>query len=179
MRNLIRSGVTAIALLCLLSLGRQAQACSCRPSSVEEQLATAAHVALVEIRDVQQLDEHPQQRARFTVLRSFKGGMDAVADLRSGAGGGDCGVPLRAGRRYLVYLAQDSNLVGICYGVWGPVRQPSAGQHEGDHALAAFLASLATHLQQGTPLAELPDALFENPFSRGGPPPPPPPPPEN
>lgn len=175
MHDLFVRSAIMIAFLCLLSLGRQAQACSCRGSPLEEKLAEAEHVALVEIRKVRRTLWFPSQRAHFDVVRSFKGEMEGIADLRSGNGAGDCGVPLRTGARYLIYLPPRSNHIGICYGVLGPLRKSSAAGPAGP-ALAEFLDSLAAHLQRGTPLVEPADDMFEEPGSRGGPPPPPPPP---
>jgi hypothetical protein len=55
--------------------------------------------------------------ARIRVERAWRGDVQGTVEVRTGAGGGDCGYSFRRGRKYLVYAykTQDGKLTtGIC-----------------------------------------------------------------
>ena len=51
----------------------------------------------------------------FTVARMFKGPMHSEVVVKTGFGGGDCGIAFEVGRSYLVYTYANEELeTGIC-----------------------------------------------------------------
>jgi hypothetical protein len=61
----------------------------------------------------------PYMLVSFDVSRSYSGQQGKKVELRTGLGGGDCGVPFEVGKQYLVYAWKDESgklSTGICSG---------------------------------------------------------------
>jgi hypothetical protein len=105
----------SLVLAAALFGGHAAFACSFRSSTLEQKVDSAEIIFIGCISEVAEIPnspegadrfENPPVRARFQVLDSIKGDPTKVQFLRSGYGGGDCGIPFVVGRRYLVYTSQ-------------------------------------------------------------------------
>jgi MYXO-CTERM domain-containing protein len=100
-----RLAVTAVVASAIALAPRRAEACSCAPPpGPVTALEQAEAVFVAEIASVVQQGHSKIVRAR--VKRAFKGvGVSAgkTVELRTGLGGGDCGIRFTAGSSWLVY----------------------------------------------------------------------------
>ena len=59
-----------------------------------------------------------ERRVTFAVKESFRGSRDKTIEVRTGMGGGDCGIDFQRGRDYLVYAYRPpttrSLYTGVC-----------------------------------------------------------------
>jgi len=106
------SPIASIVLAATLLVAPAAQACSFESSTLEQKIDSAQIIFIARITEAAEVPNTPQGaasfetppvRARFQVLDAIKGDPTKIEFLRSGYGGGDCGIPLLVGRRYLVY----------------------------------------------------------------------------
>jgi len=79
----------------------------------------------------------------FTVERAFRGGQDAVVEVSTGIGGGDCGYAFKSGERYLVY-AYRTNDGRLGTGTCTPTRLASQAADD-----LAFLGQLSSPAVSG------------------------------
>lgn len=98
------------------------------------------------------------QHSRFTVVETFKGHPDRIAELRSGFGHGDCGVALVAGMDYLL-LVGDDGIVSYCSGFFGPHygwNDKSLFRSERREQLDHFTESVRAHYASRAKIARAP-----------------------
>ena len=96
-------------------------ACSCILLTLKQQFQMADHVFIADItqvRETQSRPSHPQWAgvlADFQLKQGFKGNPNALRNIETGFGKGDCGVGLVAGHTYLLF-ADKMGAVDICSG---------------------------------------------------------------
>lgn len=115
----VRAAIVALALL-LLSPSA-ASACSCIGDvPLCQSFWQADAVFAGEVLSFEKLDDDQlfsRRLARIRVERAWRGNVQGTVEVRTGAGGGDCGYSFRRGRKYLVYAykTRDGKLTtGIC-----------------------------------------------------------------
>jgi hypothetical protein len=106
--------------LLLAPLADRAAACSCMSSGPPCQAAWTADVVFAgKVRAIDPVQDNPglsPLRVTFDVERGFINAPPAVAEVTTGAGGGDCGYRFVVGKRYLVYARRSPSglTAGIC-----------------------------------------------------------------
>jgi hypothetical protein len=111
--------IAGIVLAATLFAASAAQACSFRRGTLEQKIDSAQIIFIARITEVAEVPNAPQDapsfenppvRARFQILDTIKGDPTKIEFLRSGYGGGDCGIPFVVGRRYLVYTGSGGQI---------------------------------------------------------------------
>jgi hypothetical protein len=174
----------AAAWLLLAASAGDAAACSCRMAPIEERLDEADTIALVRVHRIE-LDRDWSGRpgatfasgfplrAEADVLETLRGAPRATLQLRTGFGGGDCGVPLTPGDDVLLiasgtdgefelHFCSASRVLGRG-SLLEAMGLPAPRSRE-----RLYLQAVREYLAAGTPI---------HACLQGGVPPPPPPPP--
>jgi len=175
-----------VLLLLILGMFGRAEACSCATSSREDGFRNAEHVFIARIESVRHVQQSPgrlidatgrrvyPQMATFSLVERFKGDPKQVTALRTGYGGGDCGVPLIVGFEYMV-LVEDDGIVSMCKGFYGPhARWHERANDSAKTSLKRFTASVEDFFRTGRPIADPPEPAYGIGDSFIPPPPPPP-----
>lgn len=102
--------VAALVTLTLLLTRGDAAACSCAGgSSLDDELAGADAVFVARVDAVKR--RPGGQDVRLTVTQAFKGARKGASiTVRTGTGGGDCGIPFDAARSWLVFASRSPQL---------------------------------------------------------------------
>jgi hypothetical protein len=110
-----------LAVLLLTALASKAFSCSCVSSSERDLVAEADRIFLgvvekTEIVRPESEDEWPYVYATFSVKDVVKGQVQKVEKVKTGFGGGDCGIPMVTGQAYVIFLRKNRDWAGICGG---------------------------------------------------------------
>ncbi|MBF2759756.1 MAG: hypothetical protein ISN28_05735 [Ectothiorhodospiraceae bacterium AqS1] len=129
----LKTTFTLFALLAVFALApRAGSACSCMVMTLEQQVDHAHRVfigRLLEARvvfpDVEKradseapslLGEWERIEGIFEPLHRIRGEVEDREIVRTGLGGGDCGVRMEVGSVYMIFLDEDDPRIGICDG---------------------------------------------------------------
>ena len=112
--------INVILLICLLvsimtiSIPSNAYACSCvEPKSVQDELSRSEAVfsgRVIEVKE-ERTNRYLSNAVLFEISEIWKGGSESQIIIRTGSGGGDCGIQFKEGEDYLVY-AKSSSMYG-------------------------------------------------------------------
>ena len=112
--------INVILLICLLvsimtiSIPSKAYACSCvEPISVQEEFSRSETVfsgRVIEVKE-ERTNRYLSNAVLFEISEIWKGGSESQIIIRTGSGGGDCGIQFKEGEDYLVY-AKSSSMYG-------------------------------------------------------------------
>jgi hypothetical protein len=137
-------------MLVLCGLHLSAHACSFKQRATEAIVDDSKVIFIARIFEVSEVANRPRDadnwtnppvRAQFRVFDSLKGNPSEVQFLRSGYGGGDCGVPFIVGRRYLVFTDIDGRVrISSGTGDITPEYEPHA----------KFIAAIKRYISDGT-----------------------------
>ncbi|MBF2756021.1 MAG: hypothetical protein ISN29_12325 [Gammaproteobacteria bacterium AqS3] len=119
----MRNKLLALFVLFALGLPLPVLACSCVEADLKGQVRSADQVFIGQLHSARLItpegeDDFPEIEADMQPQDVFKGRVkpgEAVR-IRTGLGGGDCGVPMRVGRFYAVFMDRDDDRIGICGG---------------------------------------------------------------
>lgn len=111
----------ALLALLLSALASKAFACSCVSSTERDLVAEADRIFLgviekTEIVRPEESEAWPYVSATFSVEDVVKGQVQEVEKIKTGFGGGDCGIPIITGQAYVIFLRKNRDWAGICGG---------------------------------------------------------------
>jgi len=98
----------SIIAIFLFMLFNDAYACRCKRPSIEESLRIAKYVFIGKVNKIQVVESEKKHGlksllATFNVIDNLKGRLPTIVNIRTGTGGGDCGLPFKTGEKYLVF----------------------------------------------------------------------------
>ncbi|WP_157960393.1 hypothetical protein [Marinimicrobium alkaliphilum] len=96
-----------------------ALACSCLHAPLERHVSDARDIyvgVLVSSRVVESEsgEDWPHIEGTLRVETVIKGSPNQVEIVRTGFGGGDCGIPMTVGRAYVIFIDNDRRSIGNC-----------------------------------------------------------------
>lgn len=110
--------LTILACFLYLSLSK-VWACSCIQLSLEEHVSYSKNIyygQLVAARYIKANTEKewPFIEGTVTVAETLKGKVKHKISVRTGLGGGDCGIQLVVGKYYAIFIDKDGGYIGSC-----------------------------------------------------------------
>ena len=102
----------ALAGLASVTFAGDASACKCAERSVEAHYEEARHVFLARVLEIQNVRDgakrdgarHFSVSGGFRIDEAFKGNPGRLSRIGTGLGGGDCGIRLESGHRYVFFV---------------------------------------------------------------------------
>jgi hypothetical protein len=96
-------------------------ACSCVPIDFDERINKAdmiykANLVSASYINPKNEDDWDYIEAKFSVIESYKGDMVQEFTVKTGLGGGDCGIPMIIARNYIIIKSSKQEYIGICDG---------------------------------------------------------------
>lgn len=114
---------TPASLLLLLALAStDASACSCVARTLDDFIANSDSIHVAHLQQAKLVKggsgrEWPSVEASFEVRNTLKGkARTRKLTLKTGMGGGDCGIPMTVAETYILFLEKGQNEIGICDG---------------------------------------------------------------
>ncbi|WIV17381.1 LPXTG cell wall anchor domain-containing protein [Paenibacillus polygoni] len=117
---MVKRKINIFLSICLLvsimtiSIPSNAYACSCvEPISVQDELSRSEAVfsgRVIEVKE-ERTNGYLSNTVLFEISEVWKGGSESQIIIRTGGGGGDCGIQFKEGEDYLVY-AKSSSMYG-------------------------------------------------------------------
>ena len=94
-------------------------ACSCMQLSLEEHVNTSNNIYYGQLVSATYVkpnteEEWPFIKGTLTVSETLKGEAKHKISIRTGLGGGDCGIQLVVGKYYAIFIDQDGGYIGSC-----------------------------------------------------------------
>lgn len=108
-----------VFFLILMIFPGRTLACSCLRTPLEEHVAEAERIfvgVLVSTKIVKPKSEGEWSyiQGNIKVESAIKGQVKKNEEVRTGFGGGDCGIPMTTGRAYVIFSSSKENYIGIC-----------------------------------------------------------------
>jgi hypothetical protein len=95
-------------------------ACSCLQFDLADRFQDSMNVFTTKLRSATVVNpsdkkEWPYVEGTFQVIETYKGSPQSTTKLKTGMGGGDCGIPMTVTRKYIVFQS-NNEYIGICDG---------------------------------------------------------------
>jgi len=107
-----------VLLLALLVSG-ECFSCSCLQFDLADKYSNAKHVYIAKLNSaiVKNVSDSKLSyvEGNFQVIEIYKGNPKQVMKLKTGMGGGDCGIPMTIARKYIIFQS-NNEYIGICDG---------------------------------------------------------------
>jgi len=114
--------VSRIIISFVFFVSAKSLACSCVPFNFEDQVRSSEVIFIANLKSasiaVEKEGEYewPYVEGIFDVEKTYKGSVSGEVKVKTGFGGGDCGVPFTIGRTYAIFTSKENMTIGICDG---------------------------------------------------------------
>ena len=114
-------------ILVLITFPGYAFACSCLRTALEDQVKDSEKIFVGVLTSSKIVNprtdkEWPYIEGTIEVETIIKGKVGKIEKVRTGLGGGDCGISMTTGRAYVIFSISEENYIGIC-GASGELRR--------------------------------------------------------
>lgn len=109
-----------VVIFLVVLLSSNAYACSCLQLDLADRFQNSMNVFTAKLSAatvVQPANEKewPYIEGTFKVIEAYKGSPQPTTKLKTGMGGGDCGIPMTVARKYIIFQS-NNEYIGICDG---------------------------------------------------------------
>ena len=100
----------------LLVLSPVSFSCSCLHIPLKEHVNEAKAIYLGLLTGAKLVEEKEEWyiKAEFRVEEVLKGNVSKKTTVKTGVGGGDCGIPMTVGKPYMIFFESEKYYVGTC-----------------------------------------------------------------